>query len=158
VSFAVIIPQGEGNFLTKSLMLRRYKYCIMAKERQLKCLWEVTHEHTRARGFVPVNGYRVWYRIAGGSDHELFPLLILHGGPGAPHGYLENLEAMASDRRRVIFYDQLGCGRSDQPDDPSLCSVSRLQMNWQQCAGVGNLIKYTFLASHGVVCWLLSML
>jgi L-proline amide hydrolase len=76
-------------------------------------------------GFVPVDGYRVWYRIAGGSDHELFPLLILHGGPGAPHGYLENLEALASDRRRVIFYDQLGCGRSDQPDDPSLCRVSR---------------------------------
>lgn len=77
-------------------------------------------------GFVPVDGYRVWYRIAGGgSDHEAFPLLILHGGPGAPHDYLENLEALASDKRRVIFYDQLGCGRSDQPDDPSLCRVSR---------------------------------
>jgi L-proline amide hydrolase len=25
----------------------------------------------------------------------------------------------------VIFYDQLGCGRSDHPDDPSLCEVSR---------------------------------
>ena len=76
-------------------------------------------------GFVPVDGYRVWYRSIGGSDQERVPLLILHGGPGAPHGYLENLEAMASDNQRVIFYDQLGCGRSDHPDDPLLCQVSR---------------------------------
>jgi proline-specific peptidase len=77
-------------------------------------------------GFVSIDGYRVWYRsIGGGSNHEGFPLLILHGGPGAPHDYLENLEILASDTRRVIFYDQLGCGRSDQPDDPALCQVSR---------------------------------
>ncbi|MEO6888094.1 MAG: alpha/beta fold hydrolase, partial [Ktedonobacteraceae bacterium] len=77
-------------------------------------------------GFVPVDGYRVWYRIVGGgSEHEHTPLLLLHGGPGAPHDYLENLEALASDTRRVIFYDQLGCGRSDQPDDTSLWRVER---------------------------------
>ncbi|MBA2284808.1 MAG: proline iminopeptidase-family hydrolase [Ktedonobacteraceae bacterium] len=77
-------------------------------------------------GFVPVDGYRVWYRIVGGgSEHEHPPLLLLHGGPGAPHDYLENLEALASDTRRVIFYDQLGCGRSDQPDDTSLWRVER---------------------------------
>jgi proline-specific peptidase len=51
--------------------------------------------------------------------------LILHGGPGVPHDYLENLEALASDTQRVIFYDQLGCGRSDQPDDTSLWRVER---------------------------------
>src|SRR5260221_14555 len=77
-------------------------------------------------GFLPVDGYRVWYRIVGGSgDHEGYPLMILHGGPGVPHDYLENLEALASDTRQVVFYDQLGCGRSDQPDDPSLWRVSR---------------------------------
>src|SRR5204863_2516161 len=48
-----------------------------------------------------------------------------HGGPGAPHDYLENLEALATDTRRVIFYDQLGCGHSDQPDDTSLWRVER---------------------------------
>lgn len=78
-------------------------------------------------GFVPVDGYRVWYRIVGGgSYHEGFPLLVLHGGPGVPHDYLENLEALASETRPVVFYDQLGCGNSDHPDDPSLCRVSRL--------------------------------
>ncbi|GAC1568613.1 MAG: proline iminopeptidase-family hydrolase [Ktedonobacteraceae bacterium] len=83
--------------------------------------------HMRVReGFVHVDGYRVWYRIVGGgAENEKLPLLILHGGPGAPHDYLENLEALASDTRRVIFYDQLGCGLSDQPDDPALCNVPR---------------------------------
>ncbi len=78
-------------------------------------------------GFIPVGGeYRVWYRIVGGgADHENIPLLVLHGGPGIPHDYLENLADLASDTRRVILYDQLGCGRSDQPDDPSLWRVDR---------------------------------
>jgi proline-specific peptidase len=77
-------------------------------------------------GFVPVDGYRVWYRmVGGGASQERFPLMILHGGPGAPHDYLENLEALASDERREIFYDQLGCGNSDQPDDLSLWRVDR---------------------------------
>lgn len=40
------------------------------------------------------------------------------------HDYLEPLEALAADRP-VIFYDQLGCGRSDQPDDPSLWQIER---------------------------------
>jgi proline-specific peptidase len=76
-------------------------------------------------GYVPVDGYRVWYRSVGGGEGEHTPLLILHGGPGVPHDYLENLEALASDTQRVIFYDQLGCGRSDQPTDTSLWRVER---------------------------------
>jgi L-proline amide hydrolase len=77
-------------------------------------------------GYIPVDGYRVWYRmVGGGTGQERIPLLVLHGGPGAPHDYLENLQDLASDERRVIFYDQLGCGRSDQPDDPALCTVAR---------------------------------
>ncbi len=77
-------------------------------------------------GYIDVDGYRVWYRsVGGGAQNELVPLLLLHGGPGAPHDYLNNLEALASEQRRVIFYDQLGCGRSDQPDDTSLWRVER---------------------------------
>ena len=52
------------------------------------------------------------------------PLLLLHGGPGAGHDYLEPLAGLA-ESRAVIFYDQLGCGRSDQPDDPSLWRIER---------------------------------
>ena len=51
------------------------------------------------------------------------PLLLLHGGPGACHDYLESLAAISATGRRVIFYDQQGCGNSDQPDDPARWTV-----------------------------------
>ena len=74
-------------------------------------------------GYVEVPGGRVWYRIAG-ADRPGTPLLCLHGGPGMPHDYLEPLEDLAA-RRPVIFYDQLGCGRSDRPADDSLWTFDR---------------------------------
>lgn len=78
-------------------------------------------------GYIPVvNDHRVWYRIVGGGgEREAVPLLVLHGGPGCPHDYLENLANLASEDRRVVFYDQLGCGNSDLPDDVSLWTVQR---------------------------------
>jgi proline-specific peptidase len=73
-------------------------------------------------GRIPVPGGSVWYRRLG-PDRGV-PLLALHGGPGCGHDYLESLEALA-DERPVIFFDQLGCGRSDKPDDPSLWRMDR---------------------------------
>jgi proline-specific peptidase len=73
-------------------------------------------------GYIEVPGGKVWYQRVGGGDST--PLLCLHGGPGFTHHYLERL-ADLGDRREVIFYDQLGCGRSDRPDDPSLWTVDR---------------------------------
>jgi len=75
-------------------------------------------------GTVGFRGHRVWYRVFG--DGELpgrLPLLVLHGGPGATHQYLESLAALADTGRRVIFYDQIGCGRSDHPTDPDFYSA-----------------------------------
>jgi proline-specific peptidase len=68
-----------------------------------------------------VDGYQVWYCCVGRGG---LPLLLLHGGPGAGHAYLEPLAALAADRL-VVFYDQLGCGRSEQPDDRSLWRLER---------------------------------
>lgn len=67
------------------------------------------------------HGYQVWYRRVGDSG---IPLLVLHGGPGMGHDYLEILEELATDRP-VVFYDQLGCGKSDQPGDRSLWRMER---------------------------------
>ncbi|HKH12629.1 MAG TPA: proline iminopeptidase-family hydrolase [Rubrobacter sp.] len=75
----------------------------------------------REEGFVEVDGYRVWYARVGEGG---VPLLVLHGGPGAGHDYLDPLEGLAADRT-VVFYDQLGCGRSDRPDDTSLWKMGR---------------------------------
>jgi proline-specific peptidase len=73
-------------------------------------------------GYVEVPGGKVWWQSVGGGDGT--PLLCLHGGPGFTHHYLERL-ADLGDRRRVVFYDQLGCGNSDRPDDTSLWTVER---------------------------------
>jgi proline-specific peptidase len=78
----------------------------------------------RTEGYVPFREYKTWYRIVGqGEDDGKLPVLYLHGGPGATHDYIESFEAMAETGRRAIFYDQLGCGKSDLPDDTSLWTV-----------------------------------
>lgn len=74
-------------------------------------------------GYIPVTGGNIWYKIVG-ANRKNIPLLVLHGGPGAPHDYLEPLEAL-SEERPVIFYDQLGCGNSDKPGDRSLWTLER---------------------------------
>ena len=74
-------------------------------------------------GWIPVTGGNVWYKVIG-SKQPGIPLVILHGGPGAPHDYLEPLSVLA-DERPVVFYDQLGCGNSDKPNDPALWTVER---------------------------------
>ena len=52
---------------------------------------------------------RTWYRVSGDAGRT--PLLCLHGGPGSTHHYFAPLERLAGERR-VVLYDQLGCGRS----------------------------------------------
>ncbi len=64
-------------------------------------------------GQIPFKGYKTWYKIVGEKEDEgKLPLLLLHGGPGACHDYLWSLAPMADTGRRVIFYDQIGCGLS----------------------------------------------
>lgn len=72
-------------------------------------------------GRIPVPGGDVWFKSVGAG--AAIPLLTLHGGPGVGHDYLEPLATLGTDR--PVFYDQLGCGRSDKPDDPSLWRIDR---------------------------------
>ncbi|MDO8434971.1 MAG: proline iminopeptidase-family hydrolase [Candidatus Binatus sp.] len=73
-------------------------------------------------GFVAVTGGRVWYQRVGSGDAT--PLLTLHGGPGFGHDYLQPLGRLCAERP-VIFYDQLGSGKSDRPKDDNLWRVAR---------------------------------
>jgi len=55
-----------------------------------------------------------WYQAFGGNwkAPDTVPLIILHGGPGACHDYVLPHTDLARPDRPVIFYDQIGCGRS----------------------------------------------
>ncbi|WP_274364855.1 proline iminopeptidase-family hydrolase [Paenibacillus thermotolerans] len=77
-------------------------------------------------GYIEVPGGRVWYcKMEREPTNRNTPLLILHGGPGNSHDLLKiSLGVLAADRP-VIFYDQLGSGRSDKPTDPVLWRTGR---------------------------------
>lgn len=58
---------------------------------------------------------RLWVgRHLPAAPTDSLPLLVCHGGPGVPSDYLFPLVKQL--HRPVIFFDQLGCGRSDRPE------------------------------------------
>ncbi len=84
----------------------------------MACQTEIADE-----GFVNVEGGRIWYKIVG--EGEGLPLLILHGGPGSRSCTMMPGLSLLANERSVIFYDQLGSGRSDRPVDTSLWRIER---------------------------------
>ncbi|MGH6787276.1 MAG: proline iminopeptidase-family hydrolase [Novosphingobium sp.] len=73
-----------------------------------------------SENFLTMAEGRVWRNVRGEGP----PLIIVHGGPGAGHDYLCNLDQLA-DSHTVVLYDQLGCGRSDQVGDVGHWEVAR---------------------------------
>jgi len=73
---------------------------------------------------VRVDGHEVVTYSYGDSHREV--LFLLNGGPGLPCDYLrEPMLRMVEAGYRVVTYDQLGCGKSDQPNDPKLWTIAR---------------------------------
>jgi proline iminopeptidase len=74
---------------------------------------------------IPVVGgkYKVWTKRIGSGPVKV---LLLHGGPGYPHDYLEAMESFLPQAGiEMYYYDQLGVGNSDIPDDPALWTLPR---------------------------------
>lgn len=65
-------------------------------------------------GMLDVPGGRIYYRVVGTGPGT--PLLAIHGGPGGRSCVLRELGGLG-DERPVIFYDQLGTGRSERTGD-----------------------------------------
>src|ERR1700756_4050873 len=73
---------------------------------------------------APMGPYRVWVKRTGNNPR--LRVLLLHGGPGATHEYLEACDSyLPGAGIEYYYYDQLGSGRSDQPDEPSLWDLDR---------------------------------
>lgn len=77
-------------------------------------------ELANGEGFVDVTGGKIWYRVSGQGDNT--PIVMLHGGPGYPSYYLNALSPLGIDRK-IITFDQLGCGRSDAITDTTLMTI-----------------------------------
>ncbi len=73
---------------------------------------------------TPKGTFRVWTKQVGNSLTT--KVLLLHGGPGATHEYLEAFDSyLPAAGIEYYYYDQLGSHHSDQPDEPDLWELPR---------------------------------
>ena len=73
---------------------------------------------------TPEGQYRVWMKRVGNNPG--LKVLLLHGGPGETHEYLEACDSyLPAAGIEYYYYDQLGSGYSDQPDEPALWELGR---------------------------------
>jgi proline iminopeptidase len=73
---------------------------------------------------TPQGTFHVWTKRIGNNPDV--KLLILHGGPGFTHEYLEAVDSyLPGAGIEYYHYDQLGSYYSDQPDDPDLWNIPR---------------------------------
>jgi proline iminopeptidase len=68
--------------------------------------------------------FNVWTKRIG--NNPTIKVLLLHGGPGATHEYLEAFDSFLPGAGiEYYYYDQLGSAYSDQPDAPELWEIPR---------------------------------
>jgi proline iminopeptidase len=77
---------------------------------------------------IPINtqkgNFNVWTKRIG--NNPTIKVLLLNGGPGATHEYFECFESFFPQQNiEFIYYDQLGCGNSDNPKDTSFWDLNR---------------------------------
>ena len=63
-------------------------------------------------GKAGFRGHETWYRVIGDLASPRAPVVVVHGGPGCTHDYVDSFKDLARHGRAVVHYDQLGNGRS----------------------------------------------
>lgn len=95
--------------------------------------------------------FRVWTKRIG--NHPTMKVLLLHGGPGATHEYLEAFDSyFPAAGIEYYYYDQLGSYYSDQPKDPELVELERYVEEVEQvrkALGLGQSNFYLYGHSWG---------
>ncbi len=73
---------------------------------------------------TPKGKFNVWTKRIG--NNPKIKLLLLNGGPGGTHECFESFENfLPAEGIEFIYYDQLGCGNSDNPKDTSMWDLPR---------------------------------
>jgi proline iminopeptidase len=73
---------------------------------------------------TPKGPHQVWIKRVG--NNPSLKLLLLTGGPGLSHAYLEVMDSyLPAEGVEYYYYDQLETGESDKPNDPDLWTLSR---------------------------------
>lgn len=68
--------------------------------------------------------FKVWTKRIG--HNPVLQVLLLHGGPGATHEYLEAFDSyLPAAGIEYYYYDQLGSAYSDQPEEDALWELDR---------------------------------
>jgi proline iminopeptidase len=93
---------------------------------------------------TPKGRFSVWTKRVGNNPD--LKVLLLHGGPGSTHEYLEACDSyLPAAGVEYYYYDQLGSGFSDQPDDPSLWKVERFVDEVEQVRRALDLDRENFV-------------
>ena len=100
---------------------------------------------------TPSGTFRVWTKRVG--NNPTMKVLLLHGGPGMTHEYLEAFDSFLPGAGiEYYYYDQLGSAFSDQPDAPELWEVPRFVDEVEQvrqALGLGASNFYLYGQSWG---------
>ena len=73
---------------------------------------------------TPKGTFNVWTKRIG--NNPKIKVLLLNGGPGATHEYFECFENfLPAEGIEFIYYDQLGCGNADNPNDTTMWDLPR---------------------------------
>ncbi len=92
---------------------------------------------------TPKGTFNVWTKRIG--NNPKIKLLLLNGGPGASHEYFECFENfLLPEGVELIYYDQLGCGLSDNPKDTTMWDLGRFVEEVEQVRKALNLNKDNF--------------
>ncbi len=93
---------------------------------------------------TPIGRYEVWTKRVG--NNPSLRLLLLHGGPGCTHEYFEAADSwLPSAGVEYYYYDQLGSGRSDAPEDESLWELPRFVDEVEQVRVALGLDRHNFV-------------
>lgn len=92
---------------------------------------------------TPKGKFKVWTKQVG--NNPKIKVLLLHGGPGCSHEYLECFDSFfPKEGIEYFYYDQLGSFFSDQPNDTSLWHLNRFVDEVEQVRKALGLNKNNF--------------